>query len=46
MPMKDKVENYEGMEKQQLTGSEPVTLKSIADPLAAESWSLPASINP
>ena len=36
----------EGMEKQQLTGPEPVTSRSIADPLAAELWPLPPSINP
>ena len=40
------VKKEEGMEKQQLTRAGPVPTRSTADPLAAESWSLPASINP
>ena len=40
------VKKEEGKEKQRLTGPEPATSRSIADPLAAESWPLPATINP
>ena len=40
------VKKEEGKEKQQLTGPEPATSRSIADPLAAEPWPLPATINP
>ena len=36
----------EGNEKRQLTGPEPATSRSIADTLAAEPWSLLASIDP
>ena len=35
-----------GMEKQQLTRPEPATSRSVADPLAAEPRSPPASIDP
>ena len=40
------IKTAEGMEKQQLSGPEPATSRSIADPLAANPWSLPASTNP
>ena len=40
------VKKEEGKDKQQLTGPEPVTSRSIADTLAAEPWPLPATINP
>ena len=40
------IKKEEGKEKQQLTEPEPATSRSIANPLAAEPWSLPASINP
>ena len=40
------VKKEKGKGKQRLTGPEPATSRSIADPLAAESWSLPATINP
>ena len=33
------------MKKWQLNGPEPATSRSIADPLAAEPWSPPASIH-
>ena len=33
------------MKKQQPTRPEPATCRSLADTLAAEPWSLPASIN-
>ena len=32
------VKKEKGKEKQQLTGPEPATARSIADPLAAEPW--------
>ena len=45
--MKDRLENYimieERMEKRQPTEPEPANSRPIADPLAAELWSLPAS---
>ena len=40
------VKKEEGKETQQLTGPEPATSRSIANPLAAEPWPLPATINP
>ena len=40
------VKKEKGMEKQQLTGPEPATSRSIADPMAAEPRSPPASIDP
>ena len=40
------VKKEEGKEKQQPTTPEPVTSRSIANPLAAEPRSLPATINP
>ena len=40
------VKKEEGKERQQLTGPEPATSRFIADPLAAEPWLLPATINP
>ena len=39
------VKKEEGKEKQQLTGPEPMTSRSIAKPLAVEPWSLPGTIN-
>ena len=39
------VKKEEGKEKEQLTGPEPATSKSIANPLAVEPWPLPATIN-
>ena len=39
------VKKEQGKEKQQLTGPEPTTSKSITDPLVAELWPQPASIN-
>ena len=50
--MKDRLQNYgthgkkgKGMKKQQLTGPEPATSRPIPDPLAAETRSLPTSID-
>ena len=40
------IKEEEGKEKQELTGPEPATSRCIADPLATEPWSLPATINP
>lgn len=40
------VKEEEGKDKQQLSEPEPATSKSIVDPLAAETWSVQASINP
>ena len=39
------VKKEEGQEKQQPTRPKPAPSRSIADPLAAGAWSLPASID-
>ena len=40
------VKKEEGVEKRQPNGPETATSRSLADPLAAAPWSLPASIDP